>query len=106
SSIFSAATFELGGPHPRAVSGVPHPHQAGTWSVLVALGNYSPLHGGHVIFWDLGLVVCFPPSTCILIPTGVVRYSFVCVRRGKRRYSLLQWAGAGIPRWFRNGRRS
>lgn len=106
-SVFSAATFELGGPHSRgAADGLPCRHQAAKWSILTALGNYSPLHGGHIILWDLGLVVCFPPGASILIPSGLVRYSFVRVRRGERRYSLLQWAGAGIARWFLNGHKT
>ncbi|KAJ7226775.1 hypothetical protein GGX14DRAFT_333837, partial [Mycena pura] len=105
-SVFSAAAFELGGSHGRtSVSGIPDRHDAGTWSVLTALGTYAPFRGGHAIFWDLGLVVTFPPGSSILIPAGLVRYSFVKVREHEQHYSLLQWAGAGITRWFRNGRR-
>ncbi|KAJ7694249.1 hypothetical protein B0H17DRAFT_1199496 [Mycena rosella] len=93
SSVFSAATFKFGGPHRCKTlgSGIPDRFQAGKWSVLTALGKYASLHGGHVIFWDLGLVVCFPSSSSILIPTGIVRYSFV------------KWARSGITRWFTNG---
>ncbi|KAJ7697296.1 hypothetical protein B0H16DRAFT_1484810 [Mycena metata] len=103
SSVFSAATVDFGGP-PCCIfaPGVPDRQQVRQWSILTALGNYKPRHGGHVIFWDLGLVVCFPPGSSILIPTGLIRYSFVRVRPGERRYSLLQWAGAGIARWFLN----
>jgi hypothetical protein len=73
SSVFSAATFELGGPHRQTfATGVPYRHQAGTWSILTALGDYSPFYGGHIILWDLGLVVSFPPGSCILIPTSIV----------------------------------
>ncbi|KAJ7829913.1 hypothetical protein B0H13DRAFT_1655419 [Mycena leptocephala] len=104
SSIFSAATFELGGPHRQTYAGLPDRHQPGTWSILTSLGNYAPMVGGHIILWDLGLVVSFPAGSSILIPTSVLRYSFVRVRPGERRYSLIQWAGAGIFRWFLNGR--
>ncbi|KAJ7820053.1 hypothetical protein B0H13DRAFT_1661105, partial [Mycena leptocephala] len=106
SSVFSAATFEFGGPHRRTTStGAPDRHDAAAWSILTALGKYAYFHGGHVIFWDLGLVVTFPPGASILIPTGIIRYSFVKVRAGEHRYSLLQWAGTGITRWFANGQR-
>jgi len=105
-SVFSAATFELGGSHGRTSdSGILECYDTGTWSILTALGTYAPFRGGHAIFWDLGLVVTFPPGSSILIPAGLVRYSFVKVREHERRYSLLQWAGAGITRWFRNGHR-
>jgi hypothetical protein len=106
SSVFSAATFELGSPHCRTFTAeIPDRQSAGTWSILTALGMYSALHGGHVIFWDLGLVVAFPPGASILVPS-IIRYSFVRVRPGERRYALLQWAGSGISRWFQNGRRT
>ncbi|KAJ7884953.1 hypothetical protein B0H13DRAFT_1511247, partial [Mycena leptocephala] len=107
SSVFSAATFELGGPHRHTtVMGAADRHPAATWSVLTALGKYAWMHGGHIILWDLGLVVSFPVGTSILIPAGVIRYSFVKVRPGEHRYSILQWAGPGIPRWFANGNRT
>ncbi|KAJ7741966.1 hypothetical protein DFH07DRAFT_750743, partial [Mycena maculata] len=107
SSVFSAATFELGGPHIRARPiGLPDRFQANSWSILTALGVYAPLHGGHIILWDLGLVVSFPAGSTILIPAGIIRYSFVKVRAGERRYSLLQWAGAGVDRWLENGMRT
>ncbi|KAJ7086889.1 hypothetical protein B0H15DRAFT_801511 [Mycena belliarum] len=107
SSVFSSTTFEFGGPHRRTSSnGQPDRFQAGAWSVLHALGNYAPTRGGHVIFWDLGIVVCFPSGSTILIPTGVIHYSFVKVREDEFRYSLLQWAGAGISRWLANGHRT
>ncbi|KAJ6480183.1 hypothetical protein C8R45DRAFT_783169, partial [Mycena sanguinolenta] len=104
SSVFSAATFEFGGPHRRTTSlGDPDCYHAATWSVLTSLGKYVPMLGGHIIFWDLGLVVAFPLGASILTPTGLIRYSFVKVRPGEHRYSLFQWAGSGISHWFQNG---
>ncbi|KAJ7106121.1 hypothetical protein C8R43DRAFT_963450 [Mycena crocata] len=107
SSVFSTAVVELGGPHHRQLApGVAYPYDALTWCALVALGKYRSERGGHIIFWDLGLVVAFPASSTILIPSGIIRYSFVKVREEDRRYSILQYAGSGIGRWFRNGMRS
>ncbi|KAJ6542988.1 hypothetical protein B0H19DRAFT_884226, partial [Mycena capillaripes] len=106
-SVFSAVTFEFGGPHLQTTpTGQPDHYEAGTWSVLTALRKYSHLHGGHIILWNLGLVVSFPPGATILIPTGIIRYSFVKVREGDHRYAVLQWAGAGITRWLANRRRT
>ncbi|KAJ7689749.1 hypothetical protein B0H16DRAFT_1752807 [Mycena metata] len=104
SSVYSAITFELGGCHRRTLAvGVPYRFLPGAWSILQSLGNYNGRHGGHVILWELGYVVRFPPGSTILIPTGVIHYSFVRVRENETRYSVLQYAGSGIPRWFRNG---
>ncbi|KAJ7180031.1 hypothetical protein C8R43DRAFT_1117376 [Mycena crocata] len=107
SSVYSAVSLELGGPHCRGIpQGDPERSEVASWSILTALGKYSALHGGHIIFWDLGLVVCFPVGASILIPSALVRYSFVKVRDHEKRYSILQYAGAGIGRWFQNGKRT
>ncbi|KAJ6463647.1 hypothetical protein C8R47DRAFT_992589, partial [Mycena vitilis] len=103
-SVFSAATFEFGGPHRQtAPDGAPNRFDGASWAVLTALGKYAHKHGGHIILWDLGLVITFPPGTTILLPPSVIRYSFVKVRPGEHRYALSQWAGGGIQRWFDNG---
>ncbi|KAK6967164.1 hypothetical protein R3P38DRAFT_2589398, partial [Favolaschia claudopus] len=103
-SQFSAFTFELGGPHRRTNHrGLPHTYEPGSWSILTAFGNYDPAFGGHVILWDLGWVITFAPGDSILLPAGLIRYSFVAVRPGESRYSMLQWAGSGIRRFFENG---
>ncbi|KAJ7186911.1 hypothetical protein C8R46DRAFT_879457 [Mycena filopes] len=101
SSVFSAATVEFSGPHLRATNSR---HEPTTWSILIALGHYSATHGGHIILWDLGLIVGFPSGCCILLPTGLIRYSFVKVRANETRHSIVQWAGPGITRWLQNGK--
>ncbi|KAJ7248908.1 hypothetical protein B0H12DRAFT_990774, partial [Mycena haematopus] len=107
STVYSATAFELGGPHRQGLFGglvSLRRHEIGGWDNLIALGEYEPSLGGQVIFWDLGLVVGFPPGSSILLPSGgVLRYSFVAVRPHERRYSILQWAGAGVSRWLDNG---
>ncbi|KAK6971665.1 hypothetical protein R3P38DRAFT_2537316, partial [Favolaschia claudopus] len=103
-SDFSAITFELGGPHRRTDHrGLPYTFDPSTWAVLTALGDYDPTRGGYIILWDLGWVLTFAPGDSILIPPGLVRYSFVAVRPGETRFSMLQWTGAGIKRFFENG---
>ncbi|KAJ7702599.1 hypothetical protein B0H16DRAFT_1748215 [Mycena metata] len=90
SSVFSTATVEFG-PHLQSTN---RRHQAASWSILVALGKYVPRLGGHIILWDLGLVIAFPPGSCILIPTGLIRYSFV-----KARNTLLLGSVGGGGYW-------
>ncbi|KAJ7813184.1 hypothetical protein B0H13DRAFT_2382733 [Mycena leptocephala] len=38
------------------------------WTAFTSLGTYNPDYGGHMILWDLRLLICFPPGTTILIP--------------------------------------
>ncbi|KAK7019005.1 hypothetical protein R3P38DRAFT_3200302 [Favolaschia claudopus] len=102
-SIFSAVTVELGGPHCRTDwRGEVPPYQPDSWAVLTAIGDYRYTQGGHVIFWEFGIVVQFPPGACILLPPGLVRYSFVEVPDHQSRHSILQWAGSGIERYLHN----
>ncbi|KAK7052787.1 hypothetical protein R3P38DRAFT_2502653 [Favolaschia claudopus] len=107
-SIFSAATMELGGPHLnlRDHRGDLRDLEAAGWTILTALGKFRAFHGGHVIFWELGLVIQFPPGSSILLPAGLIHYSFVKVDPDETRFSLLQWAGAGVRRFLDNGCRS
>ncbi|KAK7018524.1 hypothetical protein R3P38DRAFT_3200902 [Favolaschia claudopus] len=106
-SIFSAATLELGGPHfnIRDHKGDLRDLEPAGWNILTALGKYKSFHGGHVIFWQLGLVVQFPPGSSILLPAGLINYSFVKVDPDETRFSLLQWAGGGVRRFLDNGGR-
>ncbi|KAK6966336.1 hypothetical protein R3P38DRAFT_2569854, partial [Favolaschia claudopus] len=107
-SVFSAATVELGGPHRNRSDwrGNIPPFEAAFWSIVTAAGTFRSLHGGHIILWDLGLVIQFPAGSSILIPTGIVRYSFVDVGPTEERYSIIQWAGSGVRRFVENGYKS
>jgi len=58
-SIWPAATFNLG---PRTVC-VQHRDAANLaygWCAITALGNFNPASGGHLILWDMKLVIEFP----------------------------------------------
>ncbi|KAK7033758.1 hypothetical protein R3P38DRAFT_2519643, partial [Favolaschia claudopus] len=102
-SIFSAVTVELGGPHCQTDwRGDLPPYQPDSWAILTAIGDYRYTQGGHVIFWEFGIVVQFPPGACILLPPGLVHYSFVEVPDHHKRYSVIQWAGSGIDRYLHN----
>lgn len=37
------------------------------WCAVTAFGNYNPTLGGHLILWELILVIEFPPGATILI---------------------------------------
>ncbi|KAK6984036.1 hypothetical protein R3P38DRAFT_2577012 [Favolaschia claudopus] len=106
-SVFSAATIEFGGPHLRLNHrGDPHDFLPGDWCIITSVGKYRYLHGGHIILWDFGIVVQFPPGTHIFIPAGLIRYSFVKVQPHETRYSIVQWAGSGIQRFLDNNNRT
>ncbi|KDR67150.1 hypothetical protein GALMADRAFT_80188 [Galerina marginata CBS 339.88] len=73
------------------------------WCAITALGNFDYEKGGHLILWELGLVVEFPPGSTILIPSSAIHHSNAQIQPGERRYSFTQYSAGGIFRWIDNG---
>ncbi|KAJ7081911.1 hypothetical protein C8R43DRAFT_909760, partial [Mycena crocata] len=101
-SVFAAATFNFG---PFTVT-LPHldfANLAWGWCAITALGNFNPDLGGHLILWDLRIVIRFPPGCTIFIPSAILRHSNASIQQGERRYSFTQFTAAGIFRFVYNG---
>jgi hypothetical protein len=73
------------------------------WCSITALGNFDPTRGGHLILWDLGIYIRFPPGSTILIPSALLVHSNVPISPGEERYSFVQYSSAGLFRWVENG---
>ncbi|THU94601.1 hypothetical protein K435DRAFT_668150 [Dendrothele bispora CBS 962.96] len=104
-SIFAAATFNLG---PQTITYV---HQdyfnyVFGWCAITALGNFDYRQGGHLILWDLHLVIQFPPGSTILIPSAYLRHSNTSIGPNERRYSFTQYTAGGIFRYVEDGMRT
>jgi hypothetical protein len=90
---------------PRTVS-LPHRDFANLswgWCSISALGNFDPQKGGHLVLWDLGLVIEFPSGSTIIIPSAMVRHSNTPINDGETRYSVAQYSASGLFRWVENG---
>ncbi|KAJ6555623.1 hypothetical protein DFH09DRAFT_1318031 [Mycena vulgaris] len=101
-SVFAACTFNFG---PRAVC-APHLDFANLswgWCAITALGDYDPDRGGHLILWDLRLVIRFPPGSTILIPSALIQHSNVPIHAHEHRCSFVRYTAGGLFRWMRNG---
>jgi hypothetical protein len=97
-SVFPVVTFNLG----PAVATWPHKDDdnfAPGWCAITAIGDYDPTRGGHIVLWELGLVVEFPPGTTIFIPSALITHSNTAVQPGETRMSIVQYAPAGLFRW-------
>ncbi|KAL0568690.1 hypothetical protein V5O48_013296 [Marasmius crinis-equi] len=70
---------------------------------VYATGDYDYREGGHLILWDLGLVIEFPPGTFIFLPSALLEHSNVCIREGERRSSMVLFSASGLFRWVHNG---
>ncbi|KDR84207.1 hypothetical protein GALMADRAFT_55215 [Galerina marginata CBS 339.88] len=72
------------------------------WCAITALGSYDYKAGGHLVLWDLKLVIEFPPGSTILIPSSAIRHSNTRIQAGERRYSVTQYSAGGLFRWLEN----
>lgn len=101
-SVFAACTFNFG---PQTVS-ILHRDKGNIvygWCGITALGHFNPDYGGHLILWDVGLVIRFPPGSTILIPSAAITHSNVPICKGETRYSFIQYSAGGLFRWVYNG---
>jgi hypothetical protein len=101
-SAFTTATFNFG-PFTVTFPHIDFGNLAWGWCAITALGWFDPDLGGHLILWDLKLIIRFPPGSTILIPSAILRHSNVKIRAGESRYSFTQFTPAAIFRWIYNG---
>jgi hypothetical protein len=104
-SVFSAVTINFG---PVTVT-KPHTDPGNlSWGqcAITSLGEFDANLGGHLVLWDLGLVIHFPPSSTILIPSAILLHSNIKIQDGEKRYSVTQYTAGGLLRWVYNRFRS
>ncbi|KAF7366129.1 hypothetical protein MVEN_00489700 [Mycena venus] len=99
--VFAAATFNFGLPT------ITYPHLnfanlAWGWCAITALGNFDPDKGGHIILWDLKLIIRFPPGCTIFIPSALIRHSNTSIQPHEKHFSFTQYTAAGIFRFVDN----
>ncbi|KAJ6536530.1 hypothetical protein DFH09DRAFT_1324567 [Mycena vulgaris] len=101
-SIFAACTFNFG-PHMITVSHLNFGNLSWGWCTITALRNFDLNRGGHLILWDLKLIIQFPPGSMILIPSVLIRHSNIHVLAHERQYSFTQYTAGGLFQWIQNG---
>ena len=100
--VFPCRSFNLG---EQSIS-FPHLDEgnlAQSWCSITPVGRFDPRIGGHIVLWDYGLVVEFPPGSTMLLPSALIRHSNTSIRPGESRYSIIQYASGGLFRWVHNG---
>ncbi|KAH9857662.1 hypothetical protein C2E23DRAFT_719904 [Lenzites betulinus] len=101
-SAFAAATFNLG-PQVATHVHIDHQNLPAGWCTVTAIGDFNPKLGGHILLWDLKLMIEFPPGALILIPSAILRHSNTVIGSGERRYSFTQFSAGGLFRWVECG---
>ncbi|KAI5829149.1 hypothetical protein K523DRAFT_328926 [Schizophyllum commune Tattone D] len=101
-TVWAAVTINFG---PRTVSLChrDYANLAWGWCPITALGRFNPDAGGHLILWDLCLVIRFPPGSTIAIPLGLLTHSNTAVGTRETRFSVTQYTAGAIFRWVDQG---
>lgn len=100
--IFAAFTVNFG---PITVC---YPHRdfknlAWGWCAITALGKYDWQKGGHLVIWDLKLVIEFPPGTTVLLPSAMLCHGNTRVQPGEEQFSFAMYLAGGLFRWVEHG---
>ncbi|KAK7047533.1 hypothetical protein VNI00_006299 [Paramarasmius palmivorus] len=91
------------GPQVVTVSHTDYGNYARAWCAVTPFGDFNPDLGGHLVFWNLGIAIRFPPGCTILFPSALITHSNLSVQPGETRYSFVQYSAGGLFRWVHNG---
>ncbi|KAH9911227.1 uncharacterized protein BXZ73DRAFT_93461 [Epithele typhae] len=100
-SPFSAATLNVG----RQTITYRHrdfQNLAYGWCSLYAFGKFDHKRGGHLILWDLGVIVEIPPGCLALVPSAVLEHSNTTIGKDETRYSFTEFTSGHLFRWVDN----
>ena len=97
-SVFGAATFNLG-PKVNTCTHLDHLNLPAGWCAIVALGEFDASEGGHLILWDLNLMIEFPAGSLIFLPSALLLHSNTQVAGEGTRASFTQYSAGALFRW-------
>lgn len=72
------------------------------WCGITALGEFDHTRGGHLILWELKLIIEFPHGYTILIPSATITHSNTPVADGDVRVSITQYCAGSVLRYADN----
>ncbi|KAL0565649.1 hypothetical protein V5O48_016372 [Marasmius crinis-equi] len=104
-SVFAAATVNFG-PQTRTFKHRDVQNAPFGWCAVTALGDFDASLGGHLVLWDLGLVIRFPAGSTILLPSATIAHSNIPIRDGETRTSFTQYSAGCLFRWVDCGGRN
>lgn len=70
---------------------------------ITPMGRYNWRKGGHLVLYDLKLVIEFPPGMTIYIPSATLRHGNTSIGKDETRFSIAQYTAGGLFRWIDHG---
>lgn len=101
-SDFATTTVNLG-PQTVSIGHVDSANLAYGICAITALGDFDADRGGHLVLWNLRVVIRFPPGSTLLIPSALIQHSNIPIQAGESRYSVTQYSAGSLFRWVYNG---
>lgn len=104
-AVFAATTINMGTQSflPLHVNAGNSP---GGWCVATSFGPFNPDKGGHLVLWNMKLIIRFLPGSSILFPSALITHSNTPIQPGEKRYSMIQYSAGALFWWRYNGFRS
>ncbi|KAJ7439022.1 hypothetical protein B0H11DRAFT_2254143 [Mycena galericulata] len=104
-SVFPAATFNCG-PDAVTFDHLDHLNLSHGLCGITCVGDFNSKLGGHLHLKQLRLIIEFPSSASILIPSGFLDHGNTPIQPGETRHSFTQYAAGGLFRWVAYGYQS
>jgi hypothetical protein len=101
-SVFPTITVNFG-PQTVCYDHLDVMNKAAGWCHITAMGQYDHTKGGHLVLFDIGRIIEFPPGSHILIPSAVMRHANTALQPGETRVGLTQYAAGALFRWVDSG---
>ncbi|KAJ7150007.1 hypothetical protein C8R43DRAFT_1128074 [Mycena crocata] len=76
------------------------------WCAVQSGSPFDTTKGGHLVLWDLMLVVKFPPGALILLLSATINHSNVPMQEGDKQVSFTQFTASSLIRFVDNGFRT
>jgi hypothetical protein len=100
--VFAACAFNFG-PHAITVPHLDFGNLSWGWCAITALGRFNLDLGGHLVLWDLKLIIRFLHGSTVLILSAIIRHFNSPVVVHEFRASFTQYTTGGLFHWIRNG---
>ncbi|OSD00341.1 hypothetical protein PYCCODRAFT_1351255, partial [Trametes coccinea BRFM310] len=101
-SLYPAASFNVG----PAVVCLPHrdaQNDACNFYHITALAWYDPKTGGHIVLLEYKMIIEFPPSSSILIPSAIISHGNIAIKPHEFHQLVTQYCAGGLLRWVDAG---
>ncbi|KAF8149529.1 hypothetical protein B0H34DRAFT_667460 [Crassisporium funariophilum] len=94
-SVYPAGTFNLG---PETVTVLHNDGKSSRYNLcaVTVAGHFDSKRGGHLILYDLKLIVEFPRGSTILLPSALLRHGNTAIQPGEECVSFTQYCAGGL----------